>query len=1231
MPNENSEGFVVEAKAKIDQSFNNLLMMMQSMANTGLDLTSSLSESASALAGFAQQATNATYQLEKLARAKYSMRAQVMLVTGVFTGAATAIYKFVKSTAEAEMGLAKLAKQQKQTVETARASQTALETMGKTLKEVKSDKELKKTYDELVKINAEMALPKMDRAIENVKGLRNAFWQLRDTAKYAIDWIGARVLMNLEEPIKRITGKFSEVAKWLRFNLDSVTMKISSGITAFVKGIEGLVEGFGKVIDLISQIDPNIRKIGGAILFVLGLLKSGPIGMILSVLTAIGGIIDDAENFKYNQHYGLTKENPTGVDEKGRPIQYVDTAFTGIWEIMFGKGSDEKSGQEKFESVFNLLFDSLNTKLEELSNSLKEFDLFKSLFGEDDEAGEKLNGWLDKLNEFLTTQETKDRITKLFSNIINVLKEGLQAGGNLVSDLVAAFTGLFNDGEGGFWTELTKWLDDSPTATGLGSAALLKLFGFDDGKVLVGGILSGITDAYDKAKEAVEKEGKLKEGDKGFAEAVLNQLIDGFVGKGGELEKIASLITEAVTAAFETVRTAGDVTSGVLTGIIKGIFNLGPESDAKKVAEEVVGEITETGFFKAAANGIAAKMIGGDGAGLIATISSLIAEYATPEKIGALEEDFNKIKDAISTLWYGVWDHDYDSPTYGKRKGGLESVLAPLWNDITSGVSGWFDSIWNGADGKSGLHKTLTDLKDNIWTGVSEWWNGKEWDEGEGRDRMHHEKKGFRQRLAEMIFGDDGSIDPLGIVSGFKEWWNKSGVGNAINGAIEDLLNGPADEHGNRSGGLKRFFLGGTDENGEEVLGWFEQIFQSIVTLAETYGSLVWQAFFNALPKWAQDLISPVLGDPNSSAPERDNEGNVVSDNGKVKIKSSNNTEYEVSQQDYEDFGKLFQYMYKNENGGWNYSGPLAKAHDDMLNTGLFSMFEHYLNNPNSGINRDAIIQGFSDIFAPGKYEGFEFGNKKRTSLISGAEAEEPESVEISGDTEKFDGVIAEVKEEYDKTKNDIEEALIEIDGDPKKLLETAEAAKGKIEEMQPEMSITGDAQSAISAAQKAVARINSMSATISVGASISFNASGGKTGGFLSKFTAKKAWGGRIDQETNGLTVGEDGTEYIIPITKPSRAAELIKQMFGEMGTSSVQKIVEDLGLGMSGNTIGSDYASIASAMGGSSNITTNNNVSAPVNIYVSASGVGAEDVGARAYDAAQRQHLRMLKGVFA
>ena len=514
MPNENNEGFIVEAKANIDQSFENLLTMMQSMANTGLDITSSLSESAQALAGFAQQATNASYQLEKLARAKYSIRAQVMLVTGVFTGAATAIYKFVKSTAEAEMGLAKLAKQQKQTVETARASQTALETMGKTLKEVKSDKELKKTYDELVKINAEMALPKMDRAIENVKGLRNAFWQLRDTAKYAIDWIGARVLINLEEPIKRITGKFSEVAKWLRFNLDSVTMKISSGITAFVKGIEGVVEGFGKVIEQIGQIDPAIRKIGGAILFLMALLKSGPLGMLLTLITAIGGLIDDAENFKYNQAHNLTKESPYS-DANGNSItkeeyeklkrsgkdayEYVDVAFKGAWESLFAE-----NGTLDFGKMSEKLMEKITEGMKNFSNSDAAKGLIGDIFGGADGNGGllgQIRSWFD---------EHKEGVAELGESIVN-----------FISSSITAFAGP----TGGFMGQILNLLlgdgtiDESITSGGTEGATFAATLGG-----AIGGFIKG-----------------LKE-DKGFLAAVV---------EGAGTGAFAGLLTSILTSIGE--------------------------------------------------------------------------------------------------------------------------------------------------------------------------------------------------------------------------------------------------------------------------------------------------------------------------------------------------------------------------------------------------------------------------------------------------------------------------------------------------------------------------------------------------------------------------------------------------------------------------------------------------------------------------------------------------------
>ena len=1221
---------------------------MQSMADTGLDLTSSLSESASAIAGFAQQVSNASRQLEKLARVNYSTRAQVLLITGIFTGAATAIYKFVKSTAEAEMGLAKLAKQQKKTVETARASQTALESMGKTLKEVKSDKELKKTYDELVKINAEMALPKMDRAIENVKGLRNAFWQLRDTAKYAIDWIGARVLINLEEPIKRITGKFSEVAKWLRFNLDSVTMKISSGITAFVKGIEGLVEGFGKVIDLISQIDPNIRKIGGAILFVLGLLKSGPIGQILAVLTAIGGIIDDAENYKYNQHYGLTKENRTGVDEKGRPIQYVDTAFTGIWDIMFGKEGEGKTGSEKITAALEKAFSGVTEHLKNLSESIKGIDLWGSALGDTSAIGETIDGvkaWLKG--------EGKEKIIDLGKSIFDVLKESLKAGGDLISDaaglIVSMFTGIED-------SDIEAALADNNVSTGIGSAMLLKLFGVSDFGAVIGGIFAGIDSARDDAMKALPE---------GASDDQINQKMVEMLGL--DFTNLGSLILQGIRSAIGAVGEAGSFASDVLNMLLgDGTVNLETEGQN---ATFFAGFGTSVGtFFSTLAKKgdfiTAAKDAAGTGF-LTSIVTAVLDATDTDKSNGQIFIDWSKVGidlkasgesfvNIISTMLKGVKDvgktifsalGEAMVPQGADAKTTLTSLFGDMFaalgssdilgGSLISGITTWLgtgsfglgligaigDMIVSAGSDPEGINKLKNDF-DKFWNGWTEVLDAP----GSNVDKYTKKHKGFLDNILDLVLGpetemEDGTKQRLGgIVEVFANLWQ----------SIEPVLK----------------------PLGEQMLSFFDQTFARIEELAKSFGAKIWEGLFEALPQWAKDFIGYKNMGGTKAVENGEGEPNIW--NGRQEVGSTNGNSAFVSQEDLKNFPGIFEHIEIGDDGQPRLTGELANdwvaiqfaerifnrdrsgdtsyldwtSYNELADR--FGLWERLQNSPSSG----GMLTGSNaeDSKAQEKAEDY-YGERNPNGITLATVEGEKESANIEADNEEALNAIEEVKNAYEELQSNLEENPLEIDGDPDKLLEKAGEAYESIGSMKPKMIIEGDAGPAISEAQSAVSKINSMTATISVSAAVSLpDVGGGKVsgaGGFFSKF--RQAWGGRVGREMNNVTVGEDGTEYIIPITKPSRAAELIKQMFGEMGTSSVQKIVEDLGLGMSGNTIGSDYASIASAMGGSSNITTNNNVSAPVNIYVSASGVGAEDVGARAYDAAQRQHLRMLKGVFA
>jgi hypothetical protein len=146
---------------------------------------------------------------------------------------------------------------------------------------------------------------------------------------------------------------------------------------------------------------------------------------------------------------------------------------------------------------------------------------------------------------------------------------------------------------------------------------------------------------------------------------------------------------------------------------------------------------------------------------------------------------------------------------------------------------------------------------------------------------------------------------------------------------------------------------------------------------------------------------------------------------------------------------------------------------------------------------------------------------------------------------------------------------------------------------------------------------------------------------------------GGRFDTATN-KRIGEAGTEYLIPATKPERAFSLILQLLSEMGSDMIKRVVghfssgeslsggvydmasgmaarvgKDFALGTSG-TVGGSLGGIESAL---QNMQQNftYNISAPVNITVQSSGANAKEIGTAAYDAAERRLMKTLRGAYA
>ena len=152
-------------------------------------------------------------------------------------------------------------------------------------------------------------------------------------------------------------------------------------------------------------------------------------------------------------------------------------------------------------------------------------------------------------------------------------------------------------------------------------------------------------------------------------------------------------------------------------------------------------------------------------------------------------------------------------------------------------------------------------------------------------------------------------------------------------------------------------------------------------------------------------------------------------------------------------------------------------------------------------------------------------------------------------------------------------------------------------------------------------------------------------------------ALGGRFGSKQQ-RTLGEDGAEYVIPVTKGQRGVDLTIQAMSEMGSNAVrailnhfgfgeggdngalaaggivraargmtERLTEDFGIGTHGS-LGSSVDAIASAL---SNIQPVNNytITAPVNINVTSSGADAQDIGNGAYSAAERHLVRTLRGV--
>ncbi len=127
----------------------------------------------------------------------------------------------------------------------------------------------------------------------------------------------------------------------------------------------------------------------------------------------------------------------------------------------------------------------------------------------------------------------------------------------------------------------------------------------------------------------------------------------------------------------------------------------------------------------------------------------------------------------------------------------------------------------------------------------------------------------------------------------------------------------------------------------------------------------------------------------------------------------------------------------------------------------------------------------------------------------------------------------------------------------------------------------------------------------------------------------AQMSEGGRFTTPTD-VTVSEDGsTEYIIPVEREDRALPLMRQLLSELSPAAREGLTGEMEQMKGGSSFLSTF--VTTAISALTEIipvsNTVRNVSAPVNINVTATGGNATDIGRTIYNTAERYLLRTLE----
>ena len=222
-------------------------------------------------------------------------------VATVTATAVTGLAKFATSLVKSDDELTEFQKKFGLSRDEAYKTKSALDVMGKSLEEVQLDPKLLAQFNELKENAADLKVPDNTEGLKTVREITTSVLALKQTATNALQWVGHSFLKYVQKPMEDIQNLLKGFNDKLKKNIPDWSDKIGKALSWVVQ-LGGTIirvgsQMLGAVKKVFDAIPGGVKIAMGALAALVGFIRAGPIGKLITIISIALLLLDDFYTF----------------------------------------------------------------------------------------------------------------------------------------------------------------------------------------------------------------------------------------------------------------------------------------------------------------------------------------------------------------------------------------------------------------------------------------------------------------------------------------------------------------------------------------------------------------------------------------------------------------------------------------------------------------------------------------------------------------------------------------------------------------------------------------------------------------------------------------------------------------------------------------------------------------------------------------------------------------------